>query len=200
MGRQAYRGPRAVIREHAPNARDLPTALSAPRRGERGQKGPQPHQVEGAGQGRALLWRDQAGIRFRESPTPRAEQEREPAVCGLRAEQSVHRAPSITAPSRGVVRPTRRQELKKPRGLARVSPSWCKWDDPDRQKQVDQRFPKANRKLARTYDRDIDKERHLIENFFAKLKQFRPIATRYDKTAQNFLAGIHLTASAIWPN
>jgi len=60
--------------------------------------------------------------------------------------------------------------------------------------------PKANRKLARTYDRDIYKARHLIENFFAKLMQFRPIATRYDKTARNFLAGTHLTASAIWPN
>jgi transposase len=60
--------------------------------------------------------------------------------------------------------------------------------------------PKANRKLARIYDRDIYKARHLIENFFAKLKQFRAIATRYDKTARNFLAGIHLAASAIWLN
>jgi transposase len=59
---------------------------------------------------------------------------------------------------------------------------------------------KANRKVARTYDRDIYKARHLIENFFAKLKQFRAIATRYDKTARNFLAAIHLTASAIWLN
>jgi transposase len=41
------------------------------------------------------------------------------------------------------------------------------------------------------------KARHLIENFFAKLKQFRAIATRYDKTAQCFLAGIHLAATAI---
>src|SRR5271156_94350 len=60
--------------------------------------------------------------------------------------------------------------------------------------------PKANRKIARDYDRDLYKARHLIENFFAKLKQFRAIATRYDKTARNFLAGIHLTASAIWLN
>ena len=60
--------------------------------------------------------------------------------------------------------------------------------------------PKANRKVARNYDRDIYKARHLIENFFAKLKQFRAIATRYDKTARNFLAGIHLTASVIWLN
>ena len=54
--------------------------------------------------------------------------------------------------------------------------------------------PKANRRLPRDYDRYIYKARHLIENFFAKLKQFRAIATRYDKTARNFLAAIHLTA------
>ena len=60
--------------------------------------------------------------------------------------------------------------------------------------------PKAKRKIARSYDQDIYKARHLIENFFAKLKQFRAIATRYDKTARNFLAAIHLTASAIWLN
>lgn len=60
--------------------------------------------------------------------------------------------------------------------------------------------PKANRKVARDYDRDLYKARHLIENFFAKLKQFRAIATRYDKTAQNFLGGIHLAAALIWLN
>jgi transposase len=60
--------------------------------------------------------------------------------------------------------------------------------------------PKANRKLPRNYDRHLYKERHLIENFFAKLKQFRAIATRYDKTARNFLAAIYLVASAIWLN
>ena len=60
--------------------------------------------------------------------------------------------------------------------------------------------PKANRKLPRDYDRDLYKARHLIENFFAKLKQFRAIATRYDKTARNFLAAIHIVASVIWLN
>jgi transposase len=44
--------------------------------------------------------------------------------------------------------------------------------------------PKANRRLSRDFDRDAYKARHLIENFFAKLKQFRAIATRYDKTAK----------------
>ena len=60
--------------------------------------------------------------------------------------------------------------------------------------------PKGNRRIARDYDRDIYKTRHLIENFFAKLKQFRAIATRYEKTARNFLAGVHLAAAAIWLN
>ena len=41
--------------------------------------------------------------------------------------------------------------------------------------------PKPNRKEPRAYDRDLYKARHLIENFFAKLKQYRAIATRYDK-------------------
>jgi transposase len=40
----------------------------------------------------------------------------------------------------------------------------------------------------------------LIENFFCKLKQFRAIATRYDKTARNFLAAVDLSAVTIWLN
>ena len=39
-----------------------------------------------------------------------------------------------------------------------------------------------------------------IESFFARLKQFRAIATRYDKRAVNFLGAIHLAASIIWLN
>ena len=57
--------------------------------------------------------------------------------------------------------------------------------------------PKSNRISQREYDKDIYKLRHLIENFFLKLKQFRAIATRYDKTARNFLAAIHLAAITI---
>ena len=60
--------------------------------------------------------------------------------------------------------------------------------------------PKANRKAPRRIDRELYKARHLIENFFARLKQFRAIATRYDKTARNFLAAIHLAASLSWLN
>lgn len=60
--------------------------------------------------------------------------------------------------------------------------------------------PKSNRKEPRDYDRELYKARHLIENFFEKLKHYRAIATRYDKTATAFLGEIHLAASIIWLN
>jgi transposase len=60
--------------------------------------------------------------------------------------------------------------------------------------------PKRNRKILRAYDRELYKARHLIENFFAKLKQYRAIATRYDKRAVNFLGAIYLAASVTWLN
>lgn len=59
---------------------------------------------------------------------------------------------------------------------------------------------KRNRKTPRLFDKDIYKARHLIENFYCRLKQFRAIATRYDKTARNFLAAIHLAAAIVWLN
>jgi transposase len=56
------------------------------------------------------------------------------------------------------------------------------------------------RKRMRDYDRALYKARHLIENFFAKLKHYRAIATRYDKTASNFLGAIYFVASIILLN
>lgn len=60
--------------------------------------------------------------------------------------------------------------------------------------------PKSNRKEQREYDECMYKSRHLIENFFAKLKPDRAIATRYDQCAVHFLGGIYLAASVIWLN
>jgi transposase len=60
--------------------------------------------------------------------------------------------------------------------------------------------PKSHRIVRREYDKEMYKIRHLIENFFAKLKQFRGIATRYDKRASTFLGAIHLAAAVIWLN
>ena len=59
---------------------------------------------------------------------------------------------------------------------------------------------KAGEKKPRKIDRHLYARRHLIENFFAKLKQWRGIATRYDKLARNFLAGVHLAAAMVWLN
>jgi transposase len=58
--------------------------------------------------------------------------------------------------------------------------------------------PRRNRKNPREYDKDLYKARHLIENFFAKLKQYRAIATRYDKLAETFLGAIYRVAAVIW--
>ena len=58
--------------------------------------------------------------------------------------------------------------------------------------------PKSNRKSRLSYDKALYKARHLIENFFEKLKHYRAIATRYDKTAVAFLGAIHLAACLIW--
>ena len=59
---------------------------------------------------------------------------------------------------------------------------------------------KSNRREPIDYDQHLYQARHLIENFFAKLKQYRAMATRYDKTARNFLGAIHLAAAVIWLN
>ena len=60
--------------------------------------------------------------------------------------------------------------------------------------------PKANRKVQRPCDYALYCERNLIERFFNKLKHFRAIATRYDKLARNFLAGVQLAAAMILLN
>ena len=60
--------------------------------------------------------------------------------------------------------------------------------------------PKSSRIVQRNYDEELYKIRHLIENFFAKLKQYRAIATGYDKRASTFLGAIHLAATITWLN
>lgn len=57
--------------------------------------------------------------------------------------------------------------------------------------------PNSHRKVPREYEKALYTARHLSENFFAKLKQYRAIATRYDKTDQNFLAAIYCAATIL---
>lgn len=58
--------------------------------------------------------------------------------------------------------------------------------------------PRRSRKVARDFDRDVYKERNQIERFFNKLKQFRRVATRYDKLLANYMGFVKLAAIAIW--
>ena len=54
---------------------------------------------------------------------------------------------------------------------------------------------KSNRKSPRPLDRETYGMRNLVERFFGKIKEFRRVATRYDKNARNFLSAVHLAAS-----
>jgi transposase len=58
--------------------------------------------------------------------------------------------------------------------------------------------PKSNRKTKRDCDFALYAERNLVERFFCTIKHFRGIATRYEKTARNFLAGVHLACAWVW--
>lgn len=58
--------------------------------------------------------------------------------------------------------------------------------------------PKKNRKILRKYDKELYKARHLVENAFLYLKQWRGIATRYAKNAASFLAAIQIRCLFLW--
>jgi transposase len=60
--------------------------------------------------------------------------------------------------------------------------------------------PRCNRKTPASYDQQLYKQRHKIENFFSRLKEYRGIATRFEKTANNFMAGVYLAAAMTWLN
>ena len=60
--------------------------------------------------------------------------------------------------------------------------------------------PKANRKEPRETDFTLYCERNLVERFFNALKQYRGIATRYDKLANTFLTGVLLVCVILWLN
>ena len=55
-----------------------------------------------------------------------------------------------------------------------------------------------DRKVQRSVDPAIYRQRNLIERFFNKLKHFRKVATRYEKTARNYLAAILIASSRLW--
>ena len=58
--------------------------------------------------------------------------------------------------------------------------------------------PKENRKEQREFDRYHYRSRNLVERFFAHIKQFRRVATRYDKLAERFASFVAIAASMLW--
>ena len=76
------------------------------------------------------------------------------------------------------------------RGAAKPRKKWLYGCDPTQKNRLNPPF----------YDKNLYTSRHLIENFFAKLKQYRAIATRYDKTSKNFQGAIHLALIVLWLN
>ncbi len=58
--------------------------------------------------------------------------------------------------------------------------------------------PKSNRKCQRDYDRHLYKERHLVECFINKIKHYRRVFSRFDKTARNFMSFVRFAAALIW--
>ena len=59
---------------------------------------------------------------------------------------------------------------------------------------------KKNRKVPRDFDKALYKERNVVERFFQKLKNFRRIATRYERLARNYQAMLSLVSTVIWLN
>ena len=56
----------------------------------------------------------------------------------------------------------------------------------------------SNVRVRRVVDREIYRQRNLVERFFNKLKHFRRIATRFDKLARNYLAAVLMAATRLW--
>ncbi len=60
--------------------------------------------------------------------------------------------------------------------------------------------PKKNRKVLRSYDKELYKLRHLVENAFLDLKEWRGIATRYAKRTSSYLAAVQIRCMFLWGN
>jgi transposase len=58
--------------------------------------------------------------------------------------------------------------------------------------------PRKNRTEQRDYDKHLYRQRHLVENAFLHIKQWRGIATRYAKNLSSFLAAVQIRCLALW--
>ena len=123
-------------------------------------------------------------------------------------------APLLPTDVRGKERVDDRRVIS---GILHVLKSGCRWCDcPPEYAQSDCRSScagrqwledrgtkpvvpnRSNRKQPFSFDKKSYRQRHRIENAFCRLKDFRRIATRYDRLARNFLASVCLVAAIVW--
>lgn len=58
--------------------------------------------------------------------------------------------------------------------------------------------PRGNRTTPRAYDREVYKQRNWIERFFGKIKHYRRVFSRFEKTRRNYMAVLDFVAALIW--
>jgi transposase len=58
--------------------------------------------------------------------------------------------------------------------------------------------PKTNRAAKRRFSRKLYRTRHFVEDFFCKIRRYRRVATRYEKTATNILGFVLFAALRVW--
>ena len=113
-------------------------------------------------------------------------------------------APLLPTDVRGKKRVDDRRVIS---GILHVLKSGCRWCDCPPEYGRTRRSTivscaivpnRSNRKQPFSFDKKSYKQRHPIENAFCRLKDFRRIATRYDRLARNFLASVCLVAAVVW--
>lgn len=57
---------------------------------------------------------------------------------------------------------------------------------------------RKGRREPREHDAELYKDRNKVERFFGRIKHYRRVATRYEKTARNYLAMLHLVGAMVW--
>lgn len=57
---------------------------------------------------------------------------------------------------------------------------------------------RKNRTAPRDHDAELYKDRNKVERFFGRIKHYRRVATRYEKTSRNYLAMLHLVSAMVW--
>lgn len=58
--------------------------------------------------------------------------------------------------------------------------------------------PRRNRKVRYRYDKQIYKQRNRVERMFGRLKDYRRIATRFDRNVRNYMAAVCIAVTVIW--